>query len=99
VTNGVIKDVTGVQLGNAGSVPIPVGGFISVIVDPSKPLVFTSILNGKVTTDNQDTTGFFYDLNPHAEKTFYLAFPPGKGTVTLTHLSLEPAPDGPTVGN
>jgi hypothetical protein len=99
LTNGVIRDVTGLQLSNVGALPIAMGGYISVVVDPSKPLVFTSILSGKVTSDFQTSEGFFYDLNPHAEKMFYLAFPPGNGTVTLTHVSLEPAPDGPTKGN
>jgi hypothetical protein len=72
------------------------GGFVGVIVDPTKRLVVASVMSGKVTADTQSTSGFFYDLNPHEEKTFYLAFPPGNGTVALTLLQLEPAPNGPT---
>lgn len=96
LTDGVVKDITGLRVANIGSTPIPVGGFLSVIVDPTKPLVFTSIMGGKLGTDAQTAAGFFYDLNPHEEKTFYIAFPPGKGTVTLTGITLESAPNGPT---
>jgi hypothetical protein len=96
LTDGVIKDITGQQIANIGMSPIPMGGFLSVIVDLTKPLVFSSILGGKVNTDTQTASGFFYDLNPNEEKTFYLAFPPGKGTVTLTGIVLESAPQGPT---
>jgi len=96
LTDGVLKDITGLHVPNVGTTLIPVGGFLSVIVDLSKPLVFSSILGGKVSTDSQTASGFFYDLNPHEEKTFYLAFPPGTGTVTLTNVSLVSAPNGPT---
>lgn len=96
VTDGVIRDITGERLANVMSDPLPIGGFISVVFDPTKPLVFTSLLHGNLSSDPQEAGGFFYDLNPHEEKIFYIAFPPGKGTVTLTHVSLEPAPNGPT---
>lgn len=96
LTDGVLKDITGLRIANVGATLIPIGGFLSVIVDPSKPLIFSSIMGGKADAEAQTASGFFYDLNPHEEKTFYVAFPPGKGTVTLTGVLLEPAPDGPT---
>ena len=99
VTNQVVMDITGVHIAMMNATPIPMGGFLGVVVDPSKPLVFTAIMNGKVSADDQTSEGFFYDLNPHADKMFYLAFPPGNGTVTLTHVALDPAPQGPTKDN
>jgi hypothetical protein len=99
VSSQVLLDITGSRVNQANAIPIPIGGFLGVVVDPSKPLTFTSIMNGKVSTDSQNSEGFFYDLTPHGDKMFYLAFPPGKGTVTLTHVGLEAAPNGPTKDN
>jgi hypothetical protein len=96
VSNQVVLDITGARVAMVNTIPIPVGGFLGVVSDPSKPLIFTAIMRGRVTGEIQDSEGFFYDLNPHAEKKFYLAFPPGNGTVTLTHIGLEAAPQGPT---
>jgi hypothetical protein len=39
-------------------------------------------------TDSQTLTGSIRRLTDHAEKILILAFPPGKGTVTLTNITL-----------
>jgi hypothetical protein len=71
------------------------GGFLAFVVDPPTNTVNFSIMKSAASTDSQSSEGFFYHLVAHEEKTFYLCFPPGVGTVTLTHVALEPAPDGP----
>ncbi len=58
LSDGVLKDITGLRVPTAGVTPIKMGGFVSVIVDPVKPLVFSSILSGNVTFEPQSTAGF-----------------------------------------
>jgi hypothetical protein len=94
LTDGVVKDVTGIRLQQT-TAKMPRGGFAAFILDPTANLLDSSILGSAPTTHSQPSQGFFYHLTPHEQKTFYLCFPPGDGTVTLTNITLEPAPQGP----
>ena len=94
VSDGVVKDITGIQT-KTEMAKMPMGGFFAVIVDPPTNTIDFSIMKSAPIVDSQTSQGFFYHLMAHEEKTFYLCFPPGTGTVTLTHVALEPAPEGP----
>jgi hypothetical protein len=77
-----------------GSFQAQSGSALIVIADPSQNLVISSY--AKLTSGNgAQTTGTTIDhLMAHEEKTLYVAFPPGKGTITFTTISLAKPDSG-----
>jgi hypothetical protein len=65
-----------------------------VISDPSQNLViYSEVRLPAASSDEQKVSTKIPGLMAHEEKTFYLAFPPGTGTITFHHIALD-KPDG-----
>ncbi len=76
----------------SGALRPPTGNdFLLLVVDLTDGTYSSSLIHptlGK--TDAQTATGILSDVPPHDEKTFYLIFSGGKGSVTLLNVALTP---------
>jgi hypothetical protein len=86
----VLKQLTGIDSAQSFSVPLKPGEWIAMIADPQAgTLHYVKLPAGS--TNSKSVRALFTRLLEHEEKTFYLIFPPGAGSVTVSHASLEEA--------
>jgi len=77
------------------------GAALVVVSDPSQNLVIYAASKLSSGADQQKSAVKIDGLMAHEDKTFFLAFPPGQGTITFQNIALtkpdaaNPAPDNP----
>jgi hypothetical protein len=89
--NGEVSHIIGRKLKKGHPLTLPKNSWVLILADYAKELVTTVAIPSKSgVTDAQTVTGTIPRLEAHEEKTLFLAFPPGHGTVTLSNISLTP---------
>ncbi len=85
----ILEKLVGFRLQGGGG-PIRPNAALLVIADPAQnQVMYTWVPLPPASTEVQTTGTTIDGLMAHEEKTFYLAFPPGAGTITFQKLSLE----------
>ncbi len=87
----LLETITGIKLMGLMP-PIPKGGLLVIISDPTNNLLSSEIIQPNLSSlDEQTSKVTIPHLTAHEEKTLYLAFPPGEGTVTVLKVELTPS--------
>jgi hypothetical protein len=91
--NSVVQQLTGVSV-VPFSLPLKSNEFVAMIVDPQAHSIHYIKISSNA-PNAKSIIATFHQLLEHEEKTFYLVFPPGAGSVTVSRASLdEPSSDG-----
>jgi hypothetical protein len=86
-----ISQIIGLQLKKGNPMVLPQDSWMVILVDYAKNLVTYFAVKPVLGAPGlQTVTGTIPRLEAHEDKTLYLAFPPGQGSVTLTNISLSP---------
>jgi hypothetical protein len=89
--NKDIGEIVGLKLTKGKAIDLPKDEWVLIFVDLAKNLVTSfSIKPVLGATGMQTVTGKVPRLAEYENKTLYLAFPPGQGSVTLSNISLTP---------
>jgi hypothetical protein len=85
--SSVVQSITGVAV-QPISLKLRPGDWVALIVDPvAKTVHYVRI--SSATPNPKSVIAAFSKLMEHEEKNLYLIFPPGTGSVTISHASLE----------
>jgi hypothetical protein len=89
--NRDISQIIGLRLKKGNPIVLPEEAWMVILVDYAKNLVTSFAIKPVLGASGRQTvTGTIPRLEAHENKTLYLAFPPGQGSVTLTNVSLAP---------
>jgi hypothetical protein len=84
-----LADMTGTRFKN--SIHVDSGLWLLMVVDPAEAMMtYYKIKTKPGSTDVQTTKNAVPRLVAHENKTIFLAFPPGQGTITLLNIALTP---------
>jgi hypothetical protein len=85
-----LQEMTGTLFKN--SIHVKSGSWLLMVVDPAEAMMtFYGIKTTPGSTDVQTAKNAVPRLAAHEEKTIFLAFPPGQGTITLLNIVLTPS--------
>jgi len=93
--NSTLENVTNISVKddpttNGAISEIPPGNGVLIIVDPAGQKLTYVFLPIKLGSEESQTiTGSIPNLVAHDEKVLYLAFPPGKGDITIVNVALH----------
>jgi hypothetical protein len=90
--SSVVQQLTGVSVSDF-SLPLGPHEFVALILDPQAKTIHYMKISSNA-PNAKTIIGNFRRLLEHEEKTFYLIFPPGAGSVTVSHASLDEPSDG-----
>jgi len=86
---GDLADMTGLRFKKA--INLKAGTWLLLITDPAALYAQWDMIKPTVGLPNGQTVkGTFPKLAAHEEKTMYIAFPPGQGSITLLNVALTP---------
>ena len=89
LSKGGLKNMTGLRFKKG--IKLKPGTWLIMVADPSgDDMQYFPVPVKAGVTDPQTVNGSLTNLVAHEEKTIYLAFPPGQGSITLLHVELTP---------